>query len=209
MNHSKPQKQLIIKKSIQAKRKIKHRSQSRSKQQLLSEEFQLKKEFGGAHLKNSHAKKARPISTKQAMHLTLRSSKAKGSRSFLLNRQRSLLIEKKVHDQARKFGVKIYRYANVGNHLHLLVRATHRREFTHFLRSISGLIARIALRAERGAAKLSGITKFWDQRPWTRILNWSRDFENVKRYVELNFNEAMGFLSYKPKSRGIATLSSA
>ena len=124
---------------------------------------------------------------------------AKGQRSFLLNRKRSLLIETKVREQASQFGVKIYRYANVGNHLHLLVLATHRRSFFNFLRSISGIIARIALGAERGAAKLKGVAKFWDQRPWTRILAWCKDFDNVKRYVVLNFNEAMGFLPYRPR----------
>lgn len=171
----------------------------RQKQQLLSEEFKIQKEFGGAHLKRSHAKKARPISTKMAMHLTLRSSKAKGDKSFLSNRNRATLIEKKVRELARKSGVTIYRFANVGNHIHLLVRATYRRGFVSFLRAISGIIARIALGAERGSAKLKEAVRFWDQRPWTRILAWTKDFYNVKKYVEQNFNEAMGFIPYKPR----------
>lgn len=163
-------------------------------------EFKIEKEFGGAHLKNSHAKKARPIALKKAMHLTLRSSMAKGEKSFRASNDRISKIEKMVRKQAKAFGVEIYRYANVGNHLHLLVKAHSKRGFICFLRAISGLIARIALGAERGKAKLAESTKgFWDQRPWTRILFTWTEFKNVRKYVEQNFNEAMGFVTYKPR----------
>jgi len=79
------------------------------------------------------------------------------------------------------------------------VRAAYRKGFISFLRAISGVIARIALGAERGHAKLKEAAQFWDQRPWTRILAWMKDFENVKKYVQQNFNEAMGFVPYKPR----------
>lgn len=184
-------------------------SKKRSQQQFLDEQFKVKKEFGGSLLKKSHAKTSRPISTKQAMHLTLRSTKAKGERSFLATRTRSKLIEDKIRINAKKFGVQIYRYANVGNHLHLLVRPTYRRGFISFLRAISGVIARIALGAERGQAKSSESSvasseekqniQFWDQRPWTRILMWMADYINVKKYVNQNFSEAMGFIPYSPR----------
>lgn len=169
------------------------------KQQLLSREFKIEKEFGGALLKKSHAKKARPIALKKTMHLTLRSSKARGEYSFRFDKNRIQKIEKVVRLQAKKFGVEIFRYANVGNHLHLLVKASYRQGFISFLRSISGIIARIALGAEKGMAKLKNVSHFWDQRPWTRILLTWTEFINVKKYVEQNFNEAMGFIPYKPR----------
>lgn len=193
--------------------------QTKDRQLLLDSTLNSKKEFGGALLKKSHAKKARPISTKQAMHVTLRSSQARGEKSFLANRKRAAEINSKVHSLAKKYGIKIYRYANVGNHIHLLVRASYRRGFIAFLRSISGIIARIAMGVERGkvldtkeqalsqskAIKMSqnqskeSVMGFWDQRPWTRILSWATDFNNVKKYVEQNFSEAMGFIAYKPR----------
>ena len=52
------------------------------KQQLLGKEFEVEKEFGGAHLKKSHAKKARPIPTKKSMHLTLRSQVQRARNPF-------------------------------------------------------------------------------------------------------------------------------
>jgi REP element-mobilizing transposase RayT len=187
-------------------------------QYLLSHEFSIKKEFGGALLKRSHAKKPRPISTKNAMHLTLRSSKAKGRYSFLASRARRLLIETKIREVAEKFGVSIYKIAIVGNHIHLLLRATSRRGFIFFLRAITGIIARIVLGAERGRAQLAtgqarragGRTRqererFWDQRPWTRVIAWMKDFANVKKYVAQNFKEAMGFVPYQPRKKYSST----
>jgi hypothetical protein len=54
--------------------------------------------------------------------------------------------------------------------------------------------------AERAKDKQNeSTTNFWDQRPWTRILLTWTEFKNVKKYVEQNFNEAMGFVPYKPR----------
>lgn len=190
-------------------------------------EFKFDKEFGGSLLKESHAKKKRPICTKNTMHITLRSTKAKGSRSFLATPKRARLIQSKVYSNASRFGVRIYRYANVGNHLHLLVRAGYRKGLIAFLRAISGIIARIATGKERGKVvgsavgkMVAGIAKkaakrvtgkdqqtgspplapFWDQRPWTRVVTWMSDFLNVAKYVRQNFDEAMGFVAYKPRA---------
>src|SRR5471030_2165101 len=122
------------------------------------------KHFGGVYLKNSNPKEKRPISTKRSMHLVLRSSMAKGGLSFL---KRDNKIREIISIQGKKHGVKIYRQANGGNHLHLMVLPRSRDAFNNFIRSISGIIARLILGAERGCAK--GI-KFWDKRPFTRIV---------------------------------------
>lgn len=173
----------------------------KQKQLVIGNEFKTQKEFGGAHLNKSHAKKARPIAIKKTMHLTLRSSKAKGDQSFRASKSRIQRIDKVIKTQGKKFAVEIYRVAIVGNHIHMLVKAGFRKGFISFLRAISGIIARIALGAERGSAKLSQSSSdaFWDQRPWTRILFTWTEFKNVKKYVELNFNEAAGFVAYKPR----------
>lgn len=149
-----------------------------------------KSNFGGAYLKKSHAKLKRPLNSKQALHLVLRSKLAKGERSFLRG-ARQLQIRKLVERQCDRFGVKMYRYANSGNHLHLLVRPSRRRaEFVAFLRAISGLIARLTMGVERGRAK--GI-KFWDARPFSRIVSWGKSFQICARYIEKNVIDALGF----------------
>ena len=80
----------------------------------------------------------RPLSTKHPLHLTLRSDFAYGSRSLLKHRALIYSIGKKF---SHRFGVKIYRQAICGNHIHLLVRGTTRIGLQNFFRVFSGHIA--------------------------------------------------------------------
>jgi hypothetical protein len=182
-------------------------------------EFKKQISFGGSLLKLSHAKTARPLSSKQALHVVLRSDFAQGTHSLLKYER---VIRNTLLKQGRRHGVKVYRVANAGNHLHLLVRFTKRRGLQNFLRGSCGLIARKVLGAERGRAKkwgrylASGASlaspnghalrdkpaipegqSFWSQRPFTRIVSWGKDFNSVLAYVKLNSLEALGFLSRK------------
>jgi len=153
--------------------------------------FKMKsqKTFGGSLLKKSNPKVRRPVSTKHAMHVVIKSSRAKGSYSFLRKKNRQG-IDKILKAQAKKFGIRIYRYENVGNHIHILLKTGHRRWLAHFLRSITGLIAREVTGANRGA-RLSG--KFWDLRPFSRIVEWGRSYKNLQRYFDKNRLQAVGF----------------
>lgn len=160
------------------------------------------KHFGGAYLKNSNAKFARPISTKRSMHLVMRASLAKGERSLL---KRELVIQKIISSQAKTFGIKVYRQANGGNHLHLIVLPRSREAFNGFIRAISGLVARVVLKVEKGNPK--GI-KFWDKRPFTRIVEWGREFRTVSRYLLQNTLEAWGFIPYQPRNHKFKAIES-
>ena len=164
--------------------------------QLLFPEFEKlkQKDFGGS-LISGNPREPRPISTKRPMHLVMRSSHARGQNSFL-SPKRSKLIRELIYRSGKHQGVKIYRYANSGNHLHLIVLPSSRKAFQRFIRVISGLIARITLGVERGHAR--GI-KFWDARPFTRILEWGRDFNTSCRYLLQNTLEALGFMKYRPR----------
>ncbi|MEO5666685.1 MAG: hypothetical protein ABIR96_01365 [Bdellovibrionota bacterium] len=188
-------------------------------------EFKKQLSFGGSLLKSSHAKTSRPLSSKQALHVVLRSDWAKGTRSMLGHER---VIKNTFIQIGRKHGVKVYKVANAGNHLHLLVRFTKRRGLQNFLRGSCGLIARKMLGAERGRAKkwdtylkpgraagtqtensfsstatprsrplLPTRESFWSQRPFTRIVSWGKDFNSVLAYVKFNTLEALGFLSRK------------
>ncbi|MEQ1666451.1 MAG: hypothetical protein ABL927_13865, partial [Bdellovibrionales bacterium] len=50
--------------------------------------------------------------------------------------------------------------------------------------------------------------KFWDQRPFTRIVEWGRDFKNACSYLMQNSLEAIGFLEYKTRVRKYQRLNS-
>ena len=152
------------------------------------------KYFGGAFLKNSNPKVKRPISTKRSMHLVMRSTRATGFQSFLKKDKR---IRELIAVQASFFGVKIYMQANGGNHLHLIILPRSRDAFNGFVRAITGLIARVVLGVERGSPKC---IKFWDKRPFTRIIEWGREFRYVCGYLLQNTLEALGFIPYCPRT---------
>jgi hypothetical protein len=149
--------------------------------------------FGGAYLKSGNPKSKRPISIKRSSHLVMRSLLAKGSLSFLRHDEE---IRSTINTQAKKFGVKVYRLANGGNHLHMVILPRSRAAFNSFIRSISGLIARKVLKAERGDPKN---LKFWEKRPFTRIVEWGRDYKKVCSYLLQNTLEALGFVEYQPR----------
>jgi len=149
--------------------------------------------FGGSLLKNSNAKIKRTLDSNKCLHIVLRSSLAKGSRS-MLNQNNKGKVYKIIQTQAKKVGIKIYRYANVGNHLHLLIKFSKRRFYIRFIRSITGLIARQILKAEKNNAA-SNIKKFWDQRPFSRIVDWGTSYRIAKDYVTLNILESLGVIS--------------
>ncbi|HEX4924735.1 MAG TPA: transposase [Bdellovibrionales bacterium] len=128
------------------------------------------------------------------MHLVIRSSRAKGRFSLL---KKDIQIKRIISNQADRFGVRVYKQANAGNHLHLTVLPRSRAAFNGFIRAITGLIARTVLGTERGAGK--GL-QFWDQRPFTRILEWGREFKQVTAYLRQNTLEALGFEPYRPRS---------
>jgi hypothetical protein len=158
------------------------------------------KVFGGSLLKGN-PKQKRPISTKHAMHLVLRSSLAIYNRSLLKHRSQ---VDRIIRNQAEKFGVRLYRYENVGNHIHLLVKTGHRFLLIRFLRSVSGLIARTVLKAERGTKRLGSneltALRFWDARPYSRVVEWGRAYKNMCDYMDKNKLQAIGFdLSFLAK----------
>jgi hypothetical protein len=162
--------------------------------------FQSRFVFGGSLLKNSHAKTARPLSSKRLIHVVLHSYYAKGPYSLLKS---SRQIEGLLRNQGKKFGVKIYRVFNGGHQLHILMRSNKRRGLINFLRATTGLIARKVLGAERGRARkwdtaygkksnesvepfshlpelvIPQGESFWSQRPFTRIVSWGPDFQKA------------------------------
>ena len=149
--------------------------------------------FGGVYLKNYNPKSKRPMDSKKALHLVLRSTHAKNDRSFKHQNHESRIWEI-ISNQARRTGIKIYAYANSGNHLHLLLRAKLREDFTSFIRAVTGLIARQVGQCERGAPLKK---KFWDARPFSRVVSFTKkEFAGVKTYIYRNTLETIGWAPY-------------
>lgn len=141
-------------------------------------------QHGGTQNKG-HRKLERPLSTIRPIHLVLKSNKAKGQMSFLTHKNKSF-IESLIKEKAKKFGVKIHEYVNVGNHLHLKIRITSRESFQKFLKSITALIARKVTGARKG--KTFG--KFWQGQAFTRVLVSRFEELNLHGYIKANKIEA-------------------
>lgn len=97
-------------------------------------------------------------------------------------------VEKLIQQVARKHGVKVYKHANVGNHLHLAIKIPHVRRWAGFIRELSGRIALACRELKAG--------DFWLYRPHTRVVRgWRKAWKIVKDYVYLNQLEAEGIIS--------------
>lgn len=91
---------------------------------------------------------------------------------------------------AEKYGLTIYAFANVGDHLHLLLRIKNRHLWAAFIREVTGRIAQL-IQEVSGRRR-----KVWARKPFTRIVqSWRRDFKNVKRYIWLNELEGGSVIS--------------
>jgi REP element-mobilizing transposase RayT len=145
--------------------------------------------FGGALLKGN-ARIARPLSTKKPVHMVMKSKLAKGERAFS-KAKLSKQIEEVVKKLASENNIKLQRYANGGDHLHFVLNISSRKSFNIFLRAISGLIARITLGAERG----NPVDKqFWDNKPYTKILESSEELKAVSSIMAQRKPQATGFI---------------
>jgi REP element-mobilizing transposase RayT len=127
-------------------------------------------------------KTARPFSPGAPVHLVLKSKRAKGSWS-LLHRKNQARVNAMIYVYAHRFKVKVYRAANVGNHLHLLLKASEKKHLADYLRVLAGRVAVTVSGAQKGVKKIG---RFWDYLYWSRLVNWGRDFYYARRYVSAN-----------------------
>ncbi len=155
------------------------------------QQFKMTKAYGGQLRKKAKNRGARPLCTKRSIHLVLWSSLAKGEKSFTRKENRILLVDT-LEYIAKKFGVKIYRIGNAGNHVHLIVKLTNRFLYSGFIRALTGTLAlRMKIK--------------WDFRPFTRIVEWGRDFKRACDYVYLNDLEGAGVFEYsKTRLKGVS-----
>jgi REP element-mobilizing transposase RayT len=151
-----------------------------------------KKRKGRAH--------ARPLSTRSSMHLVLRSTQARGKKSFL-EPSNAYKIKHFVKKFATKYHVQILSLANVGNHLHMQIKLGWRRGYKPFIQALTAAIAvavggRSRWNKQKTNAEASTdkkIKKFWDLRPFTRIVQGFRAHLTLSNYIEINRLEGQGY----------------
>ena len=185
-------------------------------QLTLGPAFRNRLDHGGGR-REGKRKLARPVTTKRPMHVVLKSSQARGEHS-MLSPKVVRKIEARLHADAAKNQVRIRGYVNVGNHLHLIVQPRTRAGFQRFLRTFSGVVARMVTGARRGravngAASRGGVCAgaarrgsarggspgvgsqaraFWDALAFSRVVTLGRAYEGLKKYFEMNSAESGG-----------------
>jgi len=143
-------------------------------------------DHGGDAVRGSR-KVARPLATKRPMHIVLRSSLAVKDKSFLRRKNRHL-VEAILETLAARYGIRVMKFQNVGNHLHLLIQGKCRVLLQKFLRAFPSKVALAITGAKRG----NPVGRFFDSIFFSRVVEWGRDIRRLKNYFFKNELEASG-----------------
>ena len=129
------------------------------------------------------------------MHLILKSSQAKGAWSFRY-RQNPERVTRIILKFAKKYGVTIQSLANVGNHLHMQIKLSNRVAYFSFIRAITSAIAMAVTGKNRwnqvGIESADQLKKFWDYRPYSRVVMGWKALLTLRDYIEINKWEGDG-----------------
>jgi len=95
---------------------------------------------GGSLRQKRAGRGARPLSTKQSIHLVFKANKDVIRGGFRLHR-RFALIHHLLQRYRMKFWIRIEQVSIQGDHIHLLIRTTRRSQYLYFFRVLAGQIA--------------------------------------------------------------------
>src|SRR5690606_35669226 len=88
--------------------------------------------------------------------------------------------------------VRLNSFANVGNHLHLHVQLTNRHTYRAFIRAVSAAIMMKVTGVSRWN-KIKLDKKFWDRRPFSRIIVGFKALLRLEDYIAINRLEGWGY----------------
>jgi REP element-mobilizing transposase RayT len=156
---------------------------------LFDEKYSL--QYGGSLRKKAANRGARPLSSISTLHVVLRSSQAKGLWSF-----RNPKHLDKIMSFIRQFsqikGVQLLSFANVGNHFHFHVKIPNRTLYQAWIRGLTSGLAMMVLGRKGFKALKEKNLRFWDYRPFTRVVRSFKGFLKLKDYIEINQLEGLG-----------------
>ena len=178
--------------------------------------FKLEKGLtcGGTLRKKRKGRKARPLSTKEPLHVVFKINRRRLRFGNLRSPKNFALAKGVCQQYARKFFIKIEQVSIQGDHCHLLLRTSRRSNFHFFFRVVAGQIAqrlenegllKPVTDTPKGACKKG--TGLWKYRPFSRVVRGWRAFKIVRDYIQLNEKEALGVIRFQ--SRRLRGLSSA
>ena len=173
-----------MKSHLKIRKRIKGNIDKKPKQlQFAFEKMNQKnsKIFGGETLIGKR-KTTRPLSDRKPIHLILRSD----SVNVFTPTNKSL--KRLIYNLAEKYSIKIYELALNHTHIHFVIKLKDKNLYKFFIRELTSKIA-ITIRK-----KLPHLKTILSLRPYSRILEWGKDFETAINYVILNIEESMGWI---------------
>ena len=148
--------------------------------------FEAKDCFGGSLLSENpktNPKGRRPLSSKLPVHLVLRTH----TKNSMRKPGAFGMVHRVLFLTAKKHGVKMYKYSNNGNHLHIVVKIPHVKRWAAYIRELTG---RLSQQMQKLKGREKG-EKYWTYRPYTRVVKtWRKAYQILLEYVELNELEA-------------------
>ena len=174
--------------------------------------------YGGTLRQKRNGRGARPLSTKDPLHLVLKARRQKIRYGFRTPK-RFLLIHQILEKYSRKFFVKVEQVSVQSDHLHLLVRTTRRSNYQSFFRVLAGQIAQrfekegllsvdspVTGTRPRSQPRSRAVDRgLWRHRPFTRIVRGLKGLQIVRNYIQLNEKEARNEIPYrKERLKGLS-----
>lgn len=154
-------------------------------QQLRKQNRKHAKGFGGEFLIGKRKEK-RPLSDKKPMHLVLRSD------SVTVFKPTNKSLKNLISKIAKKHSIKIYSQALNHNHIHFVLKLKTKESYNKFIRELTSKMALAIRQFFENQLDLKGVLNL---RPFTRILEWGKDFRICLNYVTLNIKESLGLVS--------------
>lgn len=143
----------------------------------------MKNQFGGSLLCKKR-KSARPLAFDKTMHLVLRLNE----RLPAFFNPKDFQLRTLILTTAEKYEIKTYRLILNHTHLHMVIKLRDRISYIHFIKELTAKLT-------QNFSNETGIklNKIFNNRPWTRVVEWGTPFNLLCKYMEKNEKESNVF----------------
>ncbi len=155
---------------------------------------------GGSLRNSAKGRGARPLSTKDPIHLVFKVNKV-AVKMGLRHARSFALMNRVLKRYSAKFFVKVEQFSIQIDHVHLLVRGGRRAQLQSFMRVVAGQFAQQL--TDTPNTQNEG-PKVWKYRPFSRVIKGYKAYQTVRDYIQLNECEVNGRRYAKNRLRGLS-----
>ncbi len=148
--------------------------------------------FGGELLWGKK-KSQRPLDLNKSIHLVLRLKELK---LFLPS---NVVLRQMIFTIAQKRQIKIYHLILNWTHVHICLKLSSRKAYTQFIRELTSKLVKYFSKQTKRHLK-----DIFLYRPFTRVVNWGKDFLALKNYFKKNEKESGVVQSSEIKKKNVS-----